>query len=242
MLGAPLSALALVAADLCAGARLLCGDQLVRQRLAILREYCLATPEQDGLDREDKLIHEVSSEKGAHHRCAAVDVNVSPWPLTPLRDRSQQVCAADDGRRLPSDISVSERAGNDVLLHAVDPVGERVSGLLGPGTRRDLIRTPALEQGFALLGELVERFPHYLGVEVLHRPTAMAKPTISVLVATAGRLDDAVETYELADQYPHRAPPLGYNVAHPAWRASLRSPGCATLPPDESSPAGCSKT
>src|SRR5262245_38332093 len=57
--GAAASALALVTADLCAGACLLCGDELECQRLAILREDGLAAPKQNRLDREEQLIDEV---------------------------------------------------------------------------------------------------------------------------------------------------------------------------------------
>src|SRR5262245_59920418 len=111
-----------VSADLRAGACLLCRNELKRQRFTVLREDRLAAAEQDGRDREEQLVDEISSEQRADHRGATVDVNVSPGPFTAVRHPSQQVRAADDRRRLPRDIGVGERVGHDVFLGAVDPV------------------------------------------------------------------------------------------------------------------------
>ena len=118
-------------------------------------------------------------------------------------DLRDQVGAADDrGGRPGRHVLVGERVGHDVLLCAVDPVGEP-AGSAGPRLGRDLIGPPPLEQDFVVLGEPVDDRTHDVRVEELHRPAAVLEAAAGVLGRAAGRLHDAVEAHELADDNSH---------------------------------------
>jgi len=65
-------------------------------------------------------------------------------------------------------VSLGQRVRDDVLVDRVDPVGEGVTGPLGPRAGHDLPRAPAEQERVGPLGRLVEAPPHDLGVEERH--------------------------------------------------------------------------
>ena len=53
------------------------------------------------------------------------------------------------------------------------------------------------------LRELAYYLAHDVGIEELHRPATVPEPATGVLLRTAGRLHDAIETHELTDNDSH---------------------------------------
>jgi hypothetical protein len=68
-----------------------------------------------------------------------------------------------------------------------------------------LPRSPAVEKRVSALRTLVDARAHNLRVEEPHRPAAVLKAAVRVLVAAAGRLHDTVEADEFADNDAHAA-------------------------------------
>src|SRR5262249_19333443 len=152
---------------------------------------------------QHELVHQLGREQRAHHRQAAIHVNVAARLETHRRHLAEEVSATDERRRLPYEIRRGERVRHNVFLDTVDPVGERVATAFGPRRCRDQIRATTLQQCLASLPDLADDRPHDFGAKELPRPATVAESAARVLLRTAWRLYDAVKTHEFADEDSH---------------------------------------
>src|SRR5581483_281137 len=195
-----------------------------------VREQPLAGPEDDREHHQAVDIDEIVGGKRLHQAGAAVDHDVAAVLLLELAHLLDNV-AVEQVRVVPLQ-RLTERRGDDVLGHAVEPVGEpllvRPSG---PRSSEPLVGHPAEQQRVAC-HQLVELEPvAVLAAVELERPTIARSARVH-----AGTLHHTVGGHEFRHHEPsHVIPPCsparstrggGPTLARPA-RARCRGPSAS---------------